>query len=48
MTFEPPSHLDNLAPGRISPADDLWPMQYVIRMTFDTILRHPDDIKKLQ
>ena len=36
------SHPDKLAPDRIS-SDDLWPMLYVIRMTYHTIICHPDD-----
>ena len=28
----------------VSHPDDLWPIQYVIRMTYEASLCHPDDI----
>ena len=40
------SHPDDLATGSIlavSHPDDLWSMHYVIRLTYNSIVSHPDD-----
>ena len=39
-------HPDEIAPSRIS-CGWLWPMQDVIRMTYDAALCHPDEITKI-
>ena len=37
----------NIAQAVFRP-DDLWPMPYVIRMTYDETLIHPNDITKFE
>ena len=39
--------MNNLAPGNISHQDDLYPKQYIIRMTYDATLSHKEGITKL-